>query len=83
MVLCSGGSIFVVMISHCVGFHVMFALVICRCISRAMALLYSLMHMGEFTFCRESLVVIVSLCVFAKCLARLVGLLLVFVQFPT
>ena len=69
---------FAVKISHFIGPHVIFALVISKCISRAMALLYSMLRNGHLAFCLESFMVISSLCVFARCLARLSGLLLCF-----
>merc|ERR1712112_750616 len=41
-----------------------------------MALLYSLLQKGQFTFCLDSLM-LVTLCAFTTCLAKLFGLLLV------
>ena len=72
---------FLVMISQNIGFRVSSAFVICMCFSRATALLYSVLHRGHFTFCLCSLIFMVSLCIFAMCLASVSGLLFVFVQF--
>merc|ERR1712112_630279 len=68
------------MISRFIGFHVMSASVICRRIIRAIASLYLTLRRGQFTFCRESLIIIVSGCVFARCFARLSGILFVSVH---
>merc|ERR1712112_201309 len=68
------------MISRFIGFHVMSASVICRRIIRAIASLYLTLRRGQFTFCRESLIIIVSGCVFARCFARLFRLLFVLVH---
>ena len=51
-----------------------------KCVVSAVIFLYSLLHIGQFT-CVLAILMHLSLCLYAMCLARLIDVFAVFVQF--